>query len=139
MASSSSCSSCLFRALFLMMMCMGVVMSDDPLATKCSNDFQKLMGCLEYATAKKDTPSEDCCSSVTDIKGKEPVCLCFIIQQTHSGSQSVTSLGLQFGRLLQLPAACKLANASLSDCPSMSSLFLTFFLFFFSFDFMHDI
>ncbi|KAH7686688.1 Bifunctional inhibitor/lipid-transfer protein/seed storage 2S albumin protein [Dioscorea alata] len=123
---SSSCSCCLFRGLFLMMvvmmMCMGVVMSDDPLANKCSNDMQKLMGCMDYATGKNDKPSEGCCSSVTDIKGKEPVCLCFIIQQTHSGTQEVKSLGLQFGRLLQLPAACELANASLSECPKLLNL-----------------
>ncbi|KAM0934994.1 putative bifunctional inhibitor/plant lipid transfer protein/seed storage helical [Dioscorea sansibarensis] len=126
MASSSSSSSSLFRVIMILtvcMMCMWVVvMSDDSLATKCSKDFQKLMGCLDYATGKKDTPTGDCCTSVTDIKGKEPVCLCYIIQQTHGGSQQVTSLGLQFTRLLQLPAACKLGNASFSDCPKLLNL-----------------
>nr|XP_019707145.1 non-specific lipid transfer protein GPI-anchored 1 isoform X2 [Elaeis guineensis] len=108
--------SCLLLSLLV------VASSDDSsLQSKCAPEFQKLTGCLDFAAAKTDTPTSQCCSSVTDIRNKDAACLCYIIQQTHAGSSTIKSLGLQFDRLLQLPQACKLANASVSDCPTNSA------------------
>ena len=85
---------------------------------QCSNDFEKVATCLNYATGKVEAPTKECCASVTEIKDSDPVCLCYIIQQTHDGGEQVKSLGIQEARLLQLPTACKLTNASASNCPS---------------------
>ena len=90
----------------------------DGVTEECSGDFQKVMGCLSYATGKANTPTKDCCSSVQDIKESDPKCLCFIMQKTNNGSAQIKSLGIQEAKLLQLPTACKLQNASLSFCPS---------------------
>ncbi|KAJ0971225.1 hypothetical protein J5N97_019184 [Dioscorea zingiberensis] len=100
-----------------------VVIGDDPaLTNKCSNDLTKMTNCLDFATAKKDAPTGECCSSVKDIRSKEPVCLCYIIQLTHSGSAAITNLGLQYSRLMLLPDACKLVNTSVTDCPKLLKL-----------------
>ncbi|KAI8023002.1 Non-specific lipid transfer protein GPI-anchored 1 [Camellia lanceoleosa] len=89
---------------------------------KCSNDFTKVATCLTFATGKSDTPTKQCCTSVTEIKQSEPECLCYIIQQTHRGSPQVKSMGIQESRLLHLPSACKLTNASVSDCPKLLNI-----------------
>ncbi|KAF5952813.1 hypothetical protein HYC85_010757 [Camellia sinensis] len=86
---------------------------------KCGDDFTKVTTCMAFATGKSDTPTKECCTSVTEIKQSDPECLCYFIQQTHSGSQQqVKSMGIQESRLLLLPSACKLTNASVSDCPT---------------------
>lgn len=91
----------------------------DALAEECSDSFQKLPTCLTFATGKATDPTKDCCTSVTSIKDSKPVCLCYIIQQINTGTNSqLKSLGIQEAKLLALPSACKLSNASLSDCPS---------------------
>ncbi|ONK72025.1 uncharacterized protein A4U43_C04F14860 [Asparagus officinalis] len=95
--------------------------ASSPLQDKCSPEFTKLGECLSYAAAKTDTPSSTCCASVSDIKQKDPVCLCYIIQQAHSGGSSATSLGLQMDRLIKLPAACKLASVNISECPTATT------------------
>ena len=98
----------------------------DSLSTECSSDFQKLMGCLNYASGKANTPTKDCCSAVQSIKDSEPKCLCYIIQQAHNGNAQIKSLGIQEAKMLQLPTVCQLQNASLSFCPSeYFSLFLS--------------
>ncbi|XP_057493773.1 non-specific lipid transfer protein GPI-anchored 1-like isoform X2 [Actinidia eriantha] len=79
---------------------------------QCSNDFEKVATCLNYATGKEAAPTKECCTSVTEIRESHPVCLCYIIKKTHDGGDQVKSLGIQEARLLQLPTACKLANAS---------------------------
>ncbi|GFS33883.1 hypothetical protein Acr_00g0031070 [Actinidia rufa] len=89
---------------------------------QCSNDFEKVATCLNYATGKAEAPTKECCASVTEIKDSDPVCLCYIIQQTHDGGEQVKSLGIQEARLLQLPTACKLTNASASNCPKLLNL-----------------
>ncbi|GFY99969.1 hypothetical protein Acr_13g0013690 [Actinidia rufa] len=67
-------------------------------------------------------PSKECCGSVTEIKNSEPVCLCYIIQQTHNGSNQIKSMGIQEGKLLQLPTTCQLTNASVSYCPKLLNI-----------------
>ncbi|KAL8113980.1 non-specific lipid transfer protein GPI-anchored 1 [Apium graveolens] len=95
----------------------------DPLEKECADNFQKLTECLGFATGKGSTPTDGCCKSVAAIKDSKPVCLCYIIQQMHTGSNpQLKSLGIQESRLLQLPSACKLANASSSDCPKLLKL-----------------
>ncbi|KAI5595677.1 hypothetical protein BDE02_03G156100 [Populus trichocarpa] len=91
----------------------------DGVTEECSSDFQKLMGCLSYASGKANTPTKDCCLSVQNIKESDPKCLCFIMQQTSNGSAPIKNLGIQEAKLLQLPTACQLQNASLSFCPKL--------------------
>ncbi|TXG56046.1 hypothetical protein EZV62_017359 [Acer yangbiense] len=93
---------------------------DDAATQKeCSEQFQKVMTCLDYAKGKTASPSAQCCGSVKDIKDNDPKCLCFIIQQAHSGSSEIKSFGIQEAKLLQLPSACELKNASTSNCPKL--------------------
>lgn len=103
----------------------------ETIAEKCAAEFQKVTQCLSFVTAKAAAPSKDCCSSVTELKDTDPACLCYIIEQVHNGSNpAVKSMGVQESRLLQLPSACKLANASITECPSNyypSHLFFFFF------------
>ncbi|KAK1259882.1 hypothetical protein QJS04_geneDACA015431 [Acorus gramineus] len=95
-------------------------MTNGPLQSKCSPEFQKLTPCLDYASAKVDTPTSGCCSSTKDTRSSDPACLCYIIQQVHAGTASLKNLGIQLPRLLQLPSVCKLANSSVSNCPRFS-------------------
>lgn len=112
----------------------GSVVSDaaDTTAEECNDVFQKMMICLDYAKGKSPTPSKDCCTSIKDIKDSKPKCLCYIIQQSHSGADALKSLGVQEDKLLQLPTACQIQNASISNCPSRfclpKDLFITCFL-----------
>ncbi|KAG5227942.1 GPI-anchored protein [Salix suchowensis] len=84
----------------------------DNLASECSNDSRR----------KANTPTKDCCGAVQTIKDSEPKCLCYIIQQAHNGSTQFKNLGIQEAKMLQLPTACKLQNASLSFCPSETAI-----------------
>lgn len=102
----------------------GFVVSAAPsLADQCGAEFQKVTTCLAFATGKADSPSKECCTSVGEIKDKNPVCLCYFIQQIHSGNNDqIKSMGIQEARLLQLPSACKLSNASTAECPQLLHL-----------------
>ncbi|KAK8561065.1 hypothetical protein V6N13_149746 [Hibiscus sabdariffa] len=96
---------------------------ESPLTTECSKDFQSVMSCLSFAQGKVATPTAECCSSVAGIKENEPKCLCYILQQTQSsGAQNLKSLGVQEDKLFQLPSACHLKNASVTDCPKLLGL-----------------
>ncbi|KAJ4972530.1 hypothetical protein NE237_005704 [Protea cynaroides] len=88
----------------------------------CENEFTKLSPCLTYATGKAVSPSVECCNAVSDIKNKNPVCLCYIIQQTHEGQASLKQMGVQEAKLIQLSTTCKLTNAKISDCPKLLKL-----------------
>ncbi|XP_022775664.1 non-specific lipid transfer protein GPI-anchored 1-like [Durio zibethinus] len=103
---------------------LGVVEADDSgLANECTNDFQSVMTCLSFAQGKVATPTKECCSSVSSVKENDPKCLCYILHQTQtSGAQNLKSLGVQETKLLQLPSACQLKNASISDCPKLLGL-----------------
>ncbi|CAL5421113.1 unnamed protein product [Camellia sinensis] len=54
-----------------------VVTATTTVEDQCSNDFEKLVTCLNYATGKAAAPTTECCNSVAEIKDKDPVCLCF--------------------------------------------------------------
>ncbi|XP_042063221.1 non-specific lipid transfer protein GPI-anchored 1-like [Salvia splendens] len=95
----------------------------ETIAEKCASEFQKVTPCLSFVTAKAKAPGKECCSSATELQDEDPACLCYIIQQVHNGSNAaIKSMGVQEARLLQLPAACSLANASLSECPKLLNL-----------------
>ncbi|KAF3431039.1 hypothetical protein FNV43_RR25769 [Rhamnella rubrinervis] len=89
---------------------------------KCGADFTKVVVCLSYATGKATTPTKDCCDTVKGIKDSDPECLCYIMQQTHKGNEQIKNMGIQEAKLFQLPSACSLKNASLSDCPKLLGL-----------------
>ncbi|XP_061338707.1 non-specific lipid transfer protein GPI-anchored 1-like [Gastrolobium bilobum] len=94
----------------------------DDLATKCAQVIQKVIPCLNFATGKAPEPTKECCDAATNIKDTAPVCLCYIIQQTHKGSPESKSMGIQEDKLLQLPSVCKVKNANISDCPKLLGL-----------------
>ncbi|GJN15626.1 hypothetical protein PR202_gb02558 [Eleusine coracana subsp. coracana] len=94
----------------------------NPLQTKCQGDFGKLTDCMDYATGHAGTPSSTCCADAGATQKSRPECLCYIIQQVHSGRNEVQSLGLRFDRLLAMPAACKLANANVTLCINLLHL-----------------
>ncbi|XP_010249032.1 PREDICTED: non-specific lipid transfer protein GPI-anchored 1-like [Nelumbo nucifera] len=98
------------------------IFSDAASVEQCSSSLTSVTNCLDYSSGKAESPNKDCCNSVTKIRDQNPVCLCFIIQQTHKGTNSFKQLGLKEDRLLQLPTACKLANASVSECPKLLDL-----------------
>ncbi|XWS63869.1 hypothetical protein CRYUN_Cryun06bG0138700 [Craigia yunnanensis] len=101
----------------------GAGADESGIASECSKDFQSVMTCLSFAQGKMATPTKECCSSVSSIKENEPKCLCYILQQTQtSGAEKLKSLGVQEAKLLQLPSACQLKNASVSDCPKLLGL-----------------
>ncbi|XP_042501137.1 non-specific lipid transfer protein GPI-anchored 1-like [Macadamia integrifolia] len=89
---------------------------------QCNAEVTKVSPCLDYATGKAASPTDQCCSAVSEIRTNNPVCLCYVIQQTHDGQAQIKQLGLQEAKLLQIPTACKLANTSFSDCPKLLSL-----------------
>ncbi|CAO2828984.1 unnamed protein product [Amaranthus hypochondriacus] len=89
------------------------------LPTQCSQSIQELYSCLNFATGSSPTPEKKCCDSVGTMKEKQPVCLCFFIEQAHNGSQQIKSLGIKEDNLLQLPNVCHLTNASVSNCPKL--------------------
>ncbi|KAG2706604.1 hypothetical protein I3843_05G099000 [Carya illinoinensis] len=113
----------LFSFLFFFLFC-GLVckVGAADLVSKCTQDFTKVTPCLNYVTGKAGTPTKDCCSSVKEIRDSTPECLCYFIQLTHNGSEQVKSLGIQETKLLQLPTACNLKNASISNCPKLLGL-----------------
>ncbi|KAF0900047.1 hypothetical protein E2562_026278 [Oryza meyeriana var. granulata] len=94
----------------------------DALQSKCQQDFTKLTDCMDYATGHEDVPSSTCCDDTSATQKARPDCLCYIIQQVHSGRNEVQSLGLRFDRLLAMPAACKLTNANVSLCINLLHL-----------------
>lgn len=109
-------------AFLVLAICCSLV-AGDAIGDQCANEFPKVTACLSFATGKQDTPTKECCTTVSDLKNKNPVCLCYIIQQIHSGSNpQIKSMGIQEARLLQLPSACKLTNASTSECPKLLHL-----------------
>ncbi|GMI70843.1 glycosylphosphatidylinositol-anchored lipid protein transfer 1 [Hibiscus trionum] len=110
-------------AAITLLACVAGAADESGLANQCSKDFQSVMSCLSFAQGKADKPSEECCSSVSSVQENEPKCLCYILQQSQtSGAQSLKSLGVQQGKLFQLPTACQLKNASVSDCPKLLGL-----------------
>lgn len=104
--------------LVCLFLCGSVVSGADTAAEECNDVFQKMMTCLDFAKGKSPTPSKECCTSIKDIKESKPKCLCCIIQQSHGGTDMLKSLGVQVSKLLQLPTACQLQNATITDCPS---------------------
>ncbi|CAF1972303.1 hypothetical protein Bca4012_076945 [Brassica carinata] len=89
------------------------------LADECSQDFQKVTLCLDFATGKAPNPSKKCCDAIEDTKERDPKCLCYVIQQAKTGGQALKDLGVQEDKLIQLPTSCQLHNASISNCPKL--------------------
>ncbi|XP_074310043.1 non-specific lipid transfer protein GPI-anchored 1 isoform X1 [Silene latifolia] len=89
------------------------------LAVQCGTAIQQVTSCLTFATGKAAEPTKDCCTAVSSMKEKQPVCLCFFIGQAHNGSEQIKSLGIQEAKLMELPSACHLTNASIAECPKL--------------------
>ncbi|XP_021723100.1 non-specific lipid transfer protein GPI-anchored 1-like [Chenopodium quinoa] len=108
--------------LIIATLCIGIMkpsMVTASLTQQCGGAIQQLISCLNYAKGGTSEPTKECCTSVSSMKEKQPVCLCFFIGQAHNGTDQIKSLGIQEGKLLELPSACHLANASASNCPKL--------------------
>ncbi|KAL8258423.1 hypothetical protein R6Q59_030464 [Mikania micrantha] len=102
--------------------CGGIVSADESLGQQCASKLTAVMTCVDFATGKEVTPQQKCCDSVKEMKDDNPACLCFLIQQIHNGTNPMLKkMNIQEARLLQLSSACKIANASISDCPKLLS------------------
>ncbi|KAK1606616.1 hypothetical protein QYE76_030289 [Lolium multiflorum] len=112
----------LAAVLFLAVSTAATSMAQDALQTKCQDDLSKLSDCMDYATGHEDSPSAKCCDDTSETQKERPECLCYIIQQVHSGTHGVQNLGLRFDRLLAQPAACKLTHANVSLCINLLHL-----------------
>ncbi|KAI3733341.1 hypothetical protein L6452_12784 [Arctium lappa] len=97
--------------------------AEQSLAEQCASKLTAVMTCVAFATGKEASPQPKCCDSVKEMKESNPACLCFIIQQIHNGTNpALQKMNIQESRLLQLPSACKIANASITDCPRLLKL-----------------
>ncbi|XP_074570434.1 non-specific lipid transfer protein GPI-anchored 1-like [Curcuma longa] len=114
------------RSMNLLLLCTVVVVmvvaADDSMQQQCAQASSSLFPCIDYGDGSSKRPSSDCCTTVGDIRSSRPVCLCFVIQQTRNASSGFRTLGLRVDRLLMLPAACSLVNASVSNCPALLNL-----------------
>ncbi|KAF7839482.1 non-specific lipid transfer protein GPI-anchored 1-like [Senna tora] len=113
--------SCLCLCLCLFFLSDGVIGAED-LASKCAQVVEKVMPCLNFATGAAAAPTKECCDATASIRQSNPECLCYIIQQTHKGSNEIKSLGIREDRLLQLGSTCNLKNASITNCPKLLGL-----------------
>lgn len=115
-----------FSCWCLLMMMMVMILSwevdsSSSLASECSEKLPDVMTCVGFASGKESSPGQKCCDSVKGMKDSNPACLCFLIQQIHNGTNpALQKMNIQESRLLQLPSACNIANASTADCPSKS-------------------
>ncbi|CAH1433789.1 unnamed protein product [Lactuca virosa] len=111
--------------LVLMVVCGCVRAAEDvqSLGEQCAPKLTAVMTCVAFATGKEATPQQKCCDSIKEMKESNPACLCFLIQQIHNGTNpTLQKLNIQESRLLQLSSACKIANASITDCPRLLKL-----------------
>ncbi|XP_068666872.1 non-specific lipid transfer protein GPI-anchored 1-like [Aristolochia californica] len=118
----------LFRSIFLLGLFVFLSLlgfstaASSSIEDQCTNQIGKVTSCLQYASGKMAAPTDECCKAVKDIRSNAPVCLCFVIQQVNGGSATVKDLGLKVDKLLQMPADCKLANSSATECPKLLGL-----------------
>ncbi|KAG8087842.1 hypothetical protein GUJ93_ZPchr0010g9261 [Zizania palustris] len=113
---------CWLAAAVAVAWCAAAAGAQNALQGKCADDFTKLTDCMGYATGHEDAPSSTCCGDTSATHKARPECLCYIIQQVHSGRNEVQSLGLRFDRLLAMPTACKLPNANVTLCINLLHL-----------------
>ncbi|KAG6503348.1 hypothetical protein ZIOFF_035660 [Zingiber officinale] len=90
--------------------------ADTSLQHQCTDATSSLTPCMDYGSGSSDRPNSDCCDTVRNIRGTNPVCLCYAVQQTHNCSSPWSALGLKVERLLMLPGACNLDNSNASNC-----------------------
>ncbi|KAG6468490.1 hypothetical protein ZIOFF_073178 [Zingiber officinale] len=89
--------------------------ADTSLQHQCTDATSSLTPCMDYGSGSSDRPNSDCCDTVRNIRGTNPVCLCYAVQQTHNCSSPWSALGLKVERLLMLPGACNLDNSNASN------------------------
>ncbi|KAM0047434.1 putative bifunctional inhibitor/plant lipid transfer protein/seed storage helical [Helianthus debilis subsp. tardiflorus] len=119
----SKCSLIVVTTVGLLLCIVGGGWAQQSLSEQCSQKLPEVMTCVAFASGKEGSPQQKCCDSVKEMKESNPACLCFLIQQIHNGTNpALQKMNIQEARLLQLPSACKLANASVSDCPKLLKL-----------------
>lgn len=81
---------------------------------ECVDQLANLASCIPFVsgTAKKPTP--ECCENTRKVKSTKPKCLCVLIKES-----SDPSMGLPVNTTLaiQMPSACNINDAKVSDCP----------------------
>ncbi|XP_020587006.1 non-specific lipid transfer protein GPI-anchored 1 [Phalaenopsis equestris] len=114
----------LFSLLLLLLLFFAAARASDApsIDQNCATEASKLTDCLGYASGQEAAPTGKCCGSVTEMRGEDPACLCLVIRQAHAGGGGFSAFHLRLDRLLTLPRACALANASVSYCPKLLNL-----------------
>ncbi|XP_015898148.4 non-specific lipid transfer protein GPI-anchored 14 [Ziziphus jujuba] len=86
---------------------------------ECVDQLANLASCIPFVsgTAKKPTP--ECCEDTRKVKATKPKCLCVLIKESTD-----PSMGLPVNTTLavQMPSACNINDAKVSDCPSILDL-----------------
>ncbi|XP_042466883.1 non-specific lipid transfer protein GPI-anchored 1-like [Zingiber officinale] len=109
--------------LLLLLLCVVVAAAaDNSLQQQCTESTSSLTPCMDYGSGSSDRPNSDCCDTVRNIRGTNPVCLCYAVQQTHNCSSPWSTLGLKVERLLMLAGACNLDNSNASNCNALLNL-----------------
>ncbi|KAG6529949.1 hypothetical protein ZIOFF_012166 [Zingiber officinale] len=107
------CASSSWLLLLLLLLCVVVAAAaDNSLQQQCTESTSSLTPCMDYGSGSSDRPNSDCCDTVRNIRGTNPVCLCYAVQQTHNCSSPWSTLGLKVERLLMLPALLNLSPTS---------------------------
>ncbi|XP_074566031.1 non-specific lipid transfer protein GPI-anchored 1-like isoform X1 [Curcuma longa] len=109
-------------SLALLLLWAAAAAAADSLQQQCAQAASRLLPCIDYGNGQSERPSSQCCGAARDMRGTQPACLCFMIQQAHNTSSSLHSFGLRVDRLAALPGACNLANSSVSDCPRLLNI-----------------
>ncbi|KAL3827974.1 hypothetical protein ACJIZ3_016776 [Penstemon smallii] len=84
--------------------------------SSCSSTVMSLSSCLNYITGNSTTPSQPCCTSLSNVVETQPQCLCPLLNNNGVGS---STLGIAINQTLAmaLPALCNVQTPrTLSQC-----------------------
>ncbi|CAN1177739.1 Non-specific lipid transfer protein GPI-anchored 13 [Linum perenne] len=86
---------------------------------ECAQHLTDLAACIPFVsgTAKKPTP--ECCQDAKKLKTTEPKCLCVLIIASTDPSMG---LPVNTTLALQMPSACNINDAKVSNCPSLLNI-----------------
>ncbi|XP_071737516.1 non-specific lipid transfer protein GPI-anchored 12-like [Rutidosis leptorrhynchoides] len=90
----------------------GVPMAMAP-TTDCMTAIANVSDCLTFVQngSTLAAPDKKCCPEFAGLLESNPICLCQLVGQADS-------FGVDIGRALMLPDACKLEIPSLDSCPA---------------------
>jgi len=89
---------------------------------KCAESLTGVATCLPYLGGEAKSPTEDCCSGLTQAMTSNKKCICVILKDRDD-----PDLGLKINITIAvgLPSLCKTPD-NLSQCPGMSKSSFSF-------------